>query len=138
MGRAGFVSRSAAVSSLRQKVVELFVLRIHLGALYSVDCHIGRVFRAMAALRRSSKPVILLGRQEHELAAAMPGDLLRFALRFVLEPAELGLKLKGAQFGQGILTGYRVSDSMHVYSVETNWADERKRRAVGPAMLAAS
>jgi len=81
------------------------VLPIHLGALHGVDHHIGGGVRAMAALRRSPKPVIVLGRHEYELAAPMPGYLHRLALRFVLEPAELALELEGAHGGHDRLPG---------------------------------
>ena len=76
---------------------------IHLGALHGVDHDIVGGVRAMAALCRSPKPVILLRRHEHELAAPMPGYLHRLALRFVLEPAELALELEGARCGYGRL-----------------------------------
>ena len=78
---------------------------IHLGAFHGVDHHIGGGVRAMAALCRSPKPVVLLGGHEDELAAPMPGYLHRLAPRFVLDPAELALELKGAHGGHGRLPG---------------------------------
>ena len=75
--------------SFGQQFVERLVLHIHLGVLHDVDYHIGGGVRAVAALCKSPKPVILLRRHVHELVTPMPGYLHRLVLRFVLEPAEL-------------------------------------------------
>ena len=102
MTSPSFVSGSATDPTLRQQFVERLVLRIHPGALNGVDHHIGSVFRAMAALCRSPKPVILLRGHEghkHERAGPVAGYLHRLALRFVLEPAELALVSLSAGYG---------------------------------------
>ncbi len=70
------------------------MFRVHFGAFQCADHHIGGAFGAMAPLCRSTKPVILFRRQKHKLAATVPGYLNRLALRLMLEPSELALKLE--------------------------------------------
>src|SRR6266446_344031 len=78
--------------SLHQ-LVERRMLTVHLGAFDSLDHDRRRVSGPMGPSGGCHEPVIMIGRHQHELPAAVPGDLYGLAQRLVLELAEFPLEL---------------------------------------------
>ena len=69
------------------------MLTVHLGAFDSLDHDRRRVSGPMGPSGGCHEPVIMIGRHQHELPAAVPGDLYGLAQRLVLELAEFPLEL---------------------------------------------
>ena len=109
------------------------MLHIHFGALHSVDHQIGSGVRAMTALCRSPKPVILIRGHEHELAAPTPGYLYWLAPRFVLKQGRTraGTQERSRWAWQ---PPRQTGIHLNIQCVETKLAGEGKFRAVGAPM----
>ena len=75
------------------------MLRVHLRPLDGGEHDVDGIAGAMAPLGRGLQPVVVVGRHQHELAAAVAGDLHRLALRLVLVLAELALELEREGYG---------------------------------------
>lgn len=71
------------------------MLRVHLGPLQRVDNDIGGIRRKFGSLCGGLQPVVLISRHQHELAAAVSGDLDRFMLRLAQKRAEVVLEFEG-------------------------------------------
>ena len=95
MTRPGLGSGSATVAGSFHQLVELRPPRLHFGARHRVDDDAGRIPRPMAPLRGGHEPVVMVGRQQDELSAPVPGDLDRLASRHVLKLREFTLELDG-------------------------------------------
>src|SRR6266446_720100 len=84
--------KATGAGSLHQ-FVEIRVLRLHFGAFDGVDYDGGRIRRAVASPGRGNEPVIMIGREQHELPPTVSGYFYRLTQCPMLELAELALKL---------------------------------------------
>src|SRR5882724_3165475 len=96
--------------SLHQ-LVERRMLTVHLGAFDSLDHDRRRVSGPMGPSGGCHEPVIMIGRHQHELPAAVPGDLDGLAQRLVLELAEFPLELHCGRLRHYRLEGGRAGTS---------------------------
>lgn len=82
------------MAMLFQELIERGVSRIHFRALDGLDDDGEGIGGFVRPLRSGLQPIIMFSGHENEFTAAMPGDLDRFALRLMLELAELALKFQ--------------------------------------------
>src|SRR6185437_2316224 len=75
-----------------QKVIAAGMLRVHLRVPYGIRHHRSRIRCPMGPPCRGDKPVVVVGRHQHQVAPPMPDDLDRLALGLVLELTEFALK----------------------------------------------
>ncbi len=106
------------------------MLRVHLGAFDSLDHDRGRVGGAMGPSRRCYEPVIMVGLQQHEFPATVPGDFHRLAQRLMLELAEFPLELHRGRLRHHRLEGVRTGTSrIYVLSAVRQRCRQRKSSA---------
>lgn len=89
-------NRHAALSL--EQVVERCMFGVHFSPRHRIDDDGRRVGRSMGTFGGGRQPIVLFGRHQHKLAAAMPRDFYRLTLSLVLELAELALELQGRDF----------------------------------------
>ena len=116
--RPGFGSGTATAGA--HSINSLRVLRVHLGAFDSLDHDRRRVSGPMGPSGGCHEPVIMIGRQQHELPAAVPGDLYGLAQRLVLELAEFPLELHCGRLRHHRLEGEESRDLQNIRIIRTH------------------
>lgn len=101
----GLGASSAQASGVTSAGRRVSRIDVHFGPLHRVDDHGGCFVSSMGALGGGREPIILLGRHQHELAPAMPGDLHRVAPSLMLEFRELTQEFRegGSAHGEHLL-----------------------------------